>query len=333
VKRRLDLALFAALWLLAMALFASFWFDIKFNFNIFSLKHWAYLAKLQTGTEVIKPEFYFFLTVFSLLAVTGTYVILHHRHRKIIAMMRENEQAKIDAERVAAASVSSNQNNWLQKPQRIITSAQMTQNVYPAATEGGVLKPTIASTTVSAVPTKPKESEKSDTEKQLETILVNANFKPKKLPKIGGRHPSVFAIGADEVLLIGLVQKTDGEVTVQEGPDAIWTDRSGTYPSPVGIVSDMTIKLQALFGETLDPSLSINVRPFVVLEDGKDIKDYDDAAHIWNAYGVMVFRGLRELYDVMLKNPGDKVKFEERDDFEAYSEYIDTVIEYFDSRG
>ena len=333
MRRRLDLALFAALWLLAISLFASFWFDIKFSFNIFSMKHWAYLATLQTGTESVKPSFYFFLAAFALLAATGTYLILHHRHRKIIAMIRENEKEREAAAQQAAYNPYSAA-GMLQRPQKIISGAPVAAASYPAATAGATAKPAAPQITIpTPVPVARSGSvpDMSDTEKQMETILSNANYRPKKRPKINGKFPSAFAIGANEVLLIGIVQKSAGEIQVQEGSDAIWTDESGSYPSPVGVISDMSTRLQALFAETLDPSLSINVRPFVVM-DGGEIQNYDAVAEIWGTYGVMVFRSLREFYDLMTQNPGEKVQFDERDDFEAYSEYIDTVISYFDTR-
>ncbi|MCL2889905.1 MAG: hypothetical protein FWF34_01445 [Alphaproteobacteria bacterium] len=75
MKRNIDKFLLGLLWAIALLLAASFWFDIRFGFNIFARAHWRYLANIQTTDAPVSTTFYVSLVIFTLLLPIGLYLI------------------------------------------------------------------------------------------------------------------------------------------------------------------------------------------------------------------------------------------------------------------
>ena len=83
MKKHFEIILLDVLWLSATILFANFWFDIRFGFNIFYGAHWHYLAVQQLTHGTILPLFYISIALFVALGVSGLYLISRPRLRKI----------------------------------------------------------------------------------------------------------------------------------------------------------------------------------------------------------------------------------------------------------
>lgn len=83
MKIRIDNILLCILWLLAITLGTSFWFNTVFGFNIFSTNHWQYLAYLQAAHTPIKTGFYISMVVIVFIAIFGLYLVVRPRRRKI----------------------------------------------------------------------------------------------------------------------------------------------------------------------------------------------------------------------------------------------------------
>ncbi|MDR1360951.1 MAG: hypothetical protein LBJ18_01415 [Rickettsiales bacterium] len=124
----------------------------------------------------------------------------------------------------------------------------------------------------------------------LREIFVLAGYTVKKPPRIGDFRPGLWAIGSDEVLYIGGI---------------------GAQPTAIAEASE---KVRTLFNETLSADIQIEIRTFA-------IGDFQAEEN------VKVFESLDDLREAIPQNR--ELGADESEDFDAYSEYIDTVAEYF----
>ncbi|MDR2412629.1 MAG: hypothetical protein LBD50_00255 [Rickettsiales bacterium] len=140
------------------------------------------------------------------------------------------------------------------------------------------------------------DSVSSETFKEIEEIFESAGFLIKKPPKFGNMKAALFAIGADEVLWIGGV---------------------GMEPSKM---ADMVQKFESLFKETLD-ELSITINVFILNPASGD--DVDSSS------GIEKFDSIENLREYVDEHKNRTLAENEEEDFKAYSEYMDTVLDYF----
>jgi hypothetical protein len=82
-------------------------------------------------------------------------------------------------------------------------------------------------------------------------------------------------------------------------------------------MKDAIEKLNNTFQETLD-DITINIRSFML--DTRNIYESDDS--------VLVFHDTEELRNYVSQHPADNVNDSDKENFDAYSEYIDTIIKY-----
>ena len=116
-------------------------------------------------------------------------------------------------------------------------------------------------------------------------------FIVKKKPKISGFTPNLFALGADEIIWIG-------------GVDC-----------DIDKLNKAIERLESTFEETLE-DITIIVNAFLIDTVGK--YNSDDRIHI--------FHSIDELKQYISENPGNPIDDSNREDFDAYSDYIDTVL-------
>ncbi|MDR1337575.1 MAG: hypothetical protein LBJ73_00925 [Rickettsiales bacterium] len=129
----------------------------------------------------------------------------------------------------------------------------------------------------------------------IEQIFKSAGYTVKKPPRIGGMRPALFAVGADETLWMGAV---------------------GVAPEMLAAAAD---KLNTIFTETLE-DIRIDIRAFVI-----NPKTGDAA----NADNIERFDSVDALRDYMDAHRNRELTDSEKGDFDAYSEYVDTVADYF----
>jgi hypothetical protein len=326
MRIKYETILLDALWLSAMALFASFWFDIRFGFNIFSAAHWHYLAVQQIVPGRIIPMFYISIAGFGVATIIGLYFISRPpRHRiKLISALTQKKPEDPFARAPAGElppdlEPTAPDPNYsplppapnLPRPPRIVSSLSQART------------PIVNSAPSAAAP---KRFENSD--EKLSDVFTNAGYVVKKPPRIGGVHINLFAIGLGEVLYIGLADGHGGKITANDIGDSKWWGESDGFPSPVARISQAAEKVRALFAETLDAEIQINVRPFVVMNDAV-ITNKDSLARVWDALGVRVFENLGDLAAYINDSKNGEITNAQREDFDAYSEYIDTVADYF----
>jgi hypothetical protein len=173
----------------------------------------------------------------------------------------------------------------------------------------------------------PKAS--SGTRSAAQRIVESAGFIIKPPPPIGRITPDVWAIGADEVLLVGSICPVPGDVIASEGGSSIWKSGRTEFISPVWSMASVQEQLRTLFMETLDEEM-ISISAFVII-DGGTVVNADAFRAIWNALGVTVFGGINEFAEYMAQNPNRAVASDEAENFREYGEYIDAVAKHFNT--
>lgn len=128
---------------------------------------------------------------------------------------------------------------------------------------------------------------------QLSEIFTNAGYVIKPNITIGGFTTNLFAIGTGELVWFGAID-CDME----------------KFRNTVN-------RLNSIFSETLE-DIPINVFAFIL--DTKNRYKTDD--------NTLIFHTTEELKEFMATNTNPPLTDSERENFDAYSNYIDTVIQY-----
>ena len=126
---------------------------------------------------------------------------------------------------------------------------------------------------------------------EIAKIFTDNNYLVKKNAAISGLKTNLFAIGNNEQLWIGAVN------------------------CDIKLMQSAINQLNSVFTETLE-DIAIHINAFIIDTFGK----YSTTD------GINVFHNIQELSDFISAHPGDTIEDFDRENFEAYSEYIDTVI-------
>jgi len=325
VKKRYEIILLDALWLSAMLLFANFWFDIQFGFNIFSSAHWQYLSVQQLTPGRVLPLFYISMAGFLIAAVAGLYFISRPRVRKInltpepewpsAPVGRLPEELKPLAKDPEFSPLP--KAPALPRPPRIISPVQAQRKTGQSEIKVQPINNTINTPTVN-----------TGTNEKLREIFENSGYIVKNPPRIGDLRLDLLAIGMDETLYIVFADPHTGDMTAFEGGDSKWASNNGDFISPVWRITQAAEKIRTLFSETLDSDIQIKLKAIVVMNNA-NILNKDALGRIWDAFGADVFESMDGLAEFMQKHKNRKMNSEEKEDFDAYAEYIDTVADYF----
>lgn len=304
MKNKLDNILLSILWLSAATLVTCFWFNIKFGFNIFSGAHWRHLAYMQATQTPVNTIFYISIITFIIVAISGLYLLLRPRHRKIILPIHDtanhsNKPVKQSTEKNKEITALSARHptpttqpithkipeTGLSRPPRLNLGASLLNQ-----TESFATSPTSA----------PAPSQKNllahpiTGSSEINEIFESAGYTLKKTPKIGSLQTSLIAIGTNETLWIGAV---------------------GVETSALQTAID---SVQQIFSDTLD-DIEINVHGFIV-------SARDSSAP--SAPNILIFDNTDTLRNYISKHPNTPPSADDIENFEAFSSYISTVIEY-----
>ena len=129
---------------------------------------------------------------------------------------------------------------------------------------------------------------------ELRDIFTAAGYTVKPTPQINGTRPDLFAIGTDEVVWIG---------TVNTSSETLY---------------EMIERLNSVFIDTLE-DITININGFII--NATDSQTYTDTT-------ILYFSSPEELREFIASTPNPKPDSEDIDNFNAYSTYIDTVIQF-----
>ena len=128
---------------------------------------------------------------------------------------------------------------------------------------------------------------------QLPELFVNAGYVVKPNLTIAGFTTNIFAIGTDELVWFGAV---DCDIT--------------KFKNAVN-------RLKSIFEETLE-DIPITISAFIL-----------DTKHLYASDNeTLVFHSMDELKEFVNNNPNPEIPDSDRENFAAYSDYIDTIIQY-----
>ena len=302
MKNRINYILIGLLWLLAVSLGASFWFNTKYGFNIFSVQHWQYLAYMQASNQPVRVSFYISLLFIICIAVFGLYWLLQPRIRKIVLPVFEQKTAPTEqphdtVKPVAPTTIS-------EEKQPSTTPIPVAPNETPADPTNIPPRPPrlnipVASRSAAPVPrvplmssTTPQRFEPDVEFADIHEIFKSAGFVYKGSPRIKGVQTSIIAIGTDEVL---------------------WIGATGVSTSDMQRAVDT---LHGVFADTLD-DIEIHINAFIIAAP-----DNGDNSLILH------FASVDDLRAYISEHPNTPLPEDDVEDFDAYSGYIGTVVDY-----
>lgn len=330
MKNKIDNILMGILWLVAAILGTCFWFNTQFGFNIFSGAHWRHLAYMQAVQQPIKPAFYISLVFAVIITIAGLYVLL--RPRKVNTPTHKSNTPSSNsmthapqptptpsAAKPAPLPAASNnatppQADAAPTPQDVTAptsyepqmSRPMRLNISPAArnmppppqaptldlpTTNTAAPQTSPAPYASPAPTTPGKTQEWP---ELREIFESTGYTVKPNIFINGVQTALIAIGADENLWIGAVGVTTTSL------------------------KSVVEKFERIFEETLE-EIIINISGFVI--------SAPDAASP-GAPEILTFDTPGALREYMNNNRNPELDSDEQENFDAYSNYISTVLEY-----
>ena len=128
---------------------------------------------------------------------------------------------------------------------------------------------------------------------ELSEIFNNAGYMVKPNLTITGFTTNLFAIGTNEKVWFGAV-----DCDIEKFTTAV-------------------NRLKSIFTETLE-DVPINISAFIL-----------DTNHLYESNNeALIFHSMDELKEFISKNPNPDIIDSERENFDAYSDYIDTIIQY-----
>ncbi len=291
MRNNIDNILIGVLWLIAATLGTCFWFNIAFGFDIFSGAHWQHLAYMQASQAHVKVSFYISMVIAVFTTIFVLYILIRPRKRHI-KLPRPSTAPRVAPQPAPQANV-------VNQPAPVVHHEPQPVSAVPetAPRPPRLNIPTRTSSNFTA----PAQSASAPISAQpaqrdwpeLTKIFVDAGYVIKPNPRINGMHIALCAIGTNEELWMGAV---------------------GVETTRMAAAID---KLNQVFADTLD-DIYINVHGFVV--NAPDTATPSD--------GIMAFDDFNQLAQYMSSHKNQPLPTDEQENFDAYSDYISTVIDY-----
>lgn len=140
---------------------------------------------------------------------------------------------------------------------------------------------------------KPDVKQSTTYDSELSEIFNDAGYVVKPNLTITGFTTNLFAIGTNEKVWFGAV-----DCDIEKFTTAV-------------------NRLKSIFIETLD-DVPINISAFIL-----------DTNHVYESSNeALIFHSMNELKEFISKNPNPDIIDSERENFDAYSDYVDTIIQY-----
>lgn len=302
MKNKFDNILLVFLWLLAVMLVGCIWFNIKFGFNIFSGAHWQHLAYMQASQSPIQSAFYISLCATIIIGLGGTYMLLRPRknHQKI-----QPQKNVYTHESMAQTQNQTTQalpkEPELERPRRLNISAPSTTppQAFNIAQPQAFTAPPPQTTITPIVPpvTTPQISNPSpDTQilrDEIGLIFSSAGYILKPSAKIANTQTALLALGTNETIWIGAIGTSTDKMT------------------------QVVNELDQVFSDTLD-DIYIKINAFIISPDKSSPTNNT----------IMTFDTINELRTYMQSHPNPPIDESDTENFDAFSTYISTVIDY-----
>ncbi len=299
MSKQLDRILLILLWLLAVALGASFWFRTTFGFDIFAANHWQYLSYLQATHQHIRPGFYISMAISAAITLAGLYVLL----RPQLGAWHMPKITKLFKRRAHTSASAPPAQPHTSQPEPPASTPATNPESVPTPQNAPARPPRLNITRAPTPPAGPAQTSAhmgataapSQTEGEIDAIkkiFEDAGYITKPRPMINNFKPALIAIGTDEQLWIGAIATT---------PDTI---------------ERITTKFSDIFSDTLD-DIEININAFIIGATGGGAPE-----------NILTFEDTNALREYMRDYPNPPPPENDDGNFDAYSEYIDTVLNY-----
>ena len=295
MRNKLDNFLLATLWLVASTLGVCFWFNIRFGFNIFSSAHWHHLAYMQASQNPVSLTFYISMVISVIIVIFGLYLLIRPRFRKFQVPVHNTSTQNIH--HAPTVSPTTPQPAPIQMPTVAQTPAP-TPEPAPVATEPTLTRPPRLNIAITPqlhnTPLPQQTVQAPSASSQLREIFEGAGYTIKNNPRIGTVQTELFAIGTNEVLWIGAtgIPTTD----LQRAIDTV----------------------NQIFSDTLD-DIIINVNGFVISAPDANAPGAPD---------ILTFDKIDTLRQYMSEHKNPPLGEDDNGNFDAFSAYISTVIDY-----
>lgn len=311
MRNKLERILLSILLGISVLLGLSFWLDMMFNFNLFCHNHWVELARLQTSQIPVNRGFYMSISVAVFIFVVGIYMIYRQEIKRIYNTSKTKRTAKKaknktlvpksvpepEQKQEPEPEQKSEQNTPVVSETPVVSAINMARpprlnlphNMAQIATNNqNHTKETPTPNTQYTTPAK-----KKSINPVLSDIFAQNGYLVKENPIISKFSPDLFAIGNNEVAWIGAID-CDMDTMLKSAE-----------------------KLQSIFESTLE-DVAININAFIV----DTLNKYQPNDKL------LIFKSVDELHEYINQYPADEIPESDKDSFDAYSEYIDTIIQY-----
>lgn len=306
MRIRFDNILLSILWLLAVTLGACFWFNIAFGFDIFSSTHWGYVASMQASQTPIKPGFYVSMAVVIFVTIFGMYVIVRPRRRRIrLPVVKSKSKKQTSTPTVIQQNPDASTIDILPAGMQPATMKPAPVNNAPSVAmrpprlniptpTRPVMPPSPNPTQTAPQPSPTPQSAPSSDWPELREIFKDAGYTIKSTPRVNGVQIALAAIGTNEVLWIGCV---------------------GVATTAVRAIID---KFNQIFTDTLDET-EIDIHGFAIAAPDAATSEFTD---------ILMFDTPAALREYINENPNPPLPDDDDGMFDAFSEYIDAVINH-----
>ena len=298
MNNKIERLLLSFLLGISILLGLSFWLHTFFGFNIFFKEHWDELSRLQALQIPIAKGFYISIGFSIFLFVFGMYLIympsikwIHKKALKKESKITPESQPMAKTEKKEEQPEPEPTNNFsLSRPPRLNLPKNMEKR---AAARHEELKNAPATATATAATQKNNTESVSPYNSVLAKIFTDNGFTVKQTSLVAGFTPNLFAIGPNEVIWIG-------------GVDA-----------NIDALNKAIEELKSIIQTSLD-DVEIYINAFMI----------DTLGQYQSNDSVTVFKSIDELKELIQNNPADALTDENKENFVAYSEYIDTILQY-----
>lgn len=298
MRNKFEYILLSILLGIAVLLGLSFWLNIIYGFNLFASEHWNELARLQAEQIPISNGFYISICVAVFIFVFGLLLLYIPAIRRTKKQEIVKPVVNIETSAPIIPKKKTEQENY-EKTVDIAPRVDLNMSQPPRLN----LPDNMARVLQQRYEENQQKTENSPQryDSILAQIFTDHGYIVKPNPIISGFTPNLFAIAPNEIVWIGAVD----------------TD--------VNRLQSAIARLDGIFTETLE-DIKININAFII--DTKNVQPQTDS--------IFVFKSVEELKTFVSELPPAWPKDmtdADQDNFDAYSEYIDTIIKYIKNLG
>ena len=300
MRKNFEHILLSILLGLSVLLGLSFWLDTIYGFNLFDSEHWAEIARLQAEQIPISSGFYISIGIAILIFAFGLSVIYIPKNKHEYKQQTLQQQITVPLLPEIKNAPEKNVTQEI-KPQKTEIPLARPPRLNLPTNMAEIAKQKHENNGFLPTPNQKENQNTAQYDSVLSQVFTDAGYVVKKNPTISGFTPNVFAIAPNEILWIGAVD----------------TD--------INKLQSAVNRLDSIFKETLE-DIKININAFLIDTTGQT-----------NATdSVIVLKSLDEFKKFVSELPPvwpkDMSNYEQ-ENFDAYSEYIDTIIQYVKNMG